>query len=200
MLNLSILGLSREGTSWCESLNQEFTCWPAIRTHLKKNYKVMFEQFAGLEAMDESKISDIRLARKAGGFAFEHWCRGGDIKDINKLVGCFDTMLENESPNDMDELEVRTKKRVVQHITQNAAKALRKDTKVNVWELPLTARKELLSKWKEEVNPWVIIDQTVEIHRRHQVAAAKKKQIQHQIEARCLEKRRLSALLQVFFR
>ena len=74
-------GLTTEGTSWCESLNSDVLSWPAVRELLKSRYPAILERFAGLEKVDSSRISDIRLARKAGGFAFDFWGTGTYISE-----------------------------------------------------------------------------------------------------------------------
>lgn len=197
MLHLLIentIGLNREGISWCEALNQDFVSWPAIRGHLKKNYKSSFDSFVGLETVDEAVISDIRLARKAGGFAFEYWCQGGDIKDVDQLLDCFNTMLGSNDSSTGNGSEAMShdpsKERVLGFITRNAGQAVGDSSKCDIWGLSLMERQHLLKKWKEEVDPYTIVDQTAEIHRRYRVAVARKKKAQQEVEARCLAQRK----------
>lgn len=186
-----MLGLTREGVGWCEALNQEYASWPAIRGHLKRNYKTAFDSFVGLESIDEARLSDIRLARKAGGFAFEYWCQGGDIKDVNQLLEHFETMLgSNNSLKSMGDVDERSRDRVLATITKNAQRVGSRGNDNDVWALALKNRRELSRKWKEEVNPWTIVDQTAEIHRRHQSAVTKKKDLTQKINARCLARRK----------
>lgn len=183
--------MTREGVGWCEGLNLEFTSWPAVREHLKTQYPKAFESFVGLETIDESKLADIRLARKAGGFAFEYWCRGGDIEDIDQLLECFSTILgSNGSPGGMDSVEEeRVTKSVLASISHNADLTLSRRSKDDIWSLSLEERRHLWTKWKEEVNPWIIGDQTAEIQRRHQLAISKRKLALQQVDVRCLEQR-----------
>lgn len=183
--------MTREGVGWCEALNQDYTSWPAIRGHLKTNYQAAFDSFVGLESIDEAKLSDIRLARKAGGFAFEYWCQGGDIKDVDQLLERFETMLgSNNSLSGMEDADERSRDRVLATITRNAERLGSSGLEDDVWTLALKERKELSKKWKEEVNPFTIIDQAAEIHRRHQAAVSKKKDVSRKIDARCLAQRR----------
>lgn len=155
------------------------------------NYANAFESFVGLETIDESKLADIRLARKAGGFAFEYWCRGGDIEDIDRLLECFSTILGNNgSPGGMDSVEEeRVTKSVLASISHNADLTLSRRSKDDIWSLSLEERRHLWTKWKEEVNPWIIVDQTAEIQRRHQLAILKKKSALQQVDVRCLGQR-----------
>ena len=55
---LQIEGLYKEGLSWSESLNNDISMgWPAIRGHLQERHPPVFQAFAGLEAVDESRLS-----------------------------------------------------------------------------------------------------------------------------------------------
>lgn len=190
----NVVGLYKEGISWCEALNQDYISWPAVRGHLKKHYKSSFDSFVNLETVDEAKISDIRLARKAGGFAFEYWCQGGDIKDIDQLLDCFNTMLgSNDSSIDNGSEAMssdQSKERVLASITRNAEQVVGDTSNHDVWALSLVERQNLMKKWKEEVDPFTIVDQTAEIHRRYRVTMARKKTIQQEFEARCLAQRK----------
>ncbi len=183
-----LVGLAKEGTSFCESTNNHAMSWLAIRGHLQANYKSVFDRFAGLETVNDQLLSDIRLARKAGGFAFEYWCRGGDINDVEQLLICFDTMLGNcDLSREHD--NIKTRDRVLATIARNVEQA-KVDNGVisgrDVWSLTLAERELLQRKWKEEICPWTIVDQTAEIHRRHLVAVNERKKIQQEIDARCL--------------
>lgn len=193
-----VLGLSREGISWCEALNQEFLSWPAIRGHLKENYKSSFDSFVGLETVDEAILSDIRLARKAGGFAFEYWCQGGDIKDIDQLLDCFNTMLGSNDSSSISETEVKcneqSKERVLASITRNAEQLVDDTLNRDIWELSLEERQNLLKKWRDEVDPYIIVDQTAEIHRRYRAAVARRRETQQQLESRCLAQKEVIGL------
>ena len=189
-----IVGLTTEGTSWCESLNADVLSWPAVRELLKCRYPAILERFVGLERVDSSRISDIRLARKAGGFAFNFWGTGGDINDVDRLLEKFSSMLgsEFEFQDDADDGDLRTKYRVLDKIALNAANtaALDSSPDSDVWRLTLKDRHRLLDKWKEEIDPQSILDRTAEIHRRHQVAVLKRYEVYHDIDARCLQDRK----------
>ena len=193
MLIFWSLGLTTEGISWCESLNTDSLSWPAVRELLRSKYPAILDRFAGLERIDESTLSDIRLARKAGGFAFEYWCMGGDINDIERLIEHLSTVLGNDRfLNDFDHHNFHTRQRVFTSVTWNAETVAGSSPKVEVWNLPLSERRRLLQRWKEEIDPRLILDRTAEIHRRHQAAVSKKYQARHDIDARCLLQRELS--------
>ena len=166
--------------------------WPAIRGHLKAKYNSAYDSFVGLETVSEAILSDIRLARKAGGFAFEFWCQGGDIKDVDRLLDCFSTMLgSNDSSSDTDAAAERSKDRVLAGITRNVEQAVASRKGNDVWGLPLKDRHSLLKRWTEEVNPWTIIDQTAEIHHRYQKALSKQAGVRQEVDARCLLQRKI---------
>ena len=185
--------LTTEGTSWCESVNADILSWPAVRELLKSRYPAILERFVGLERVDSSRLSDIRLARKAGGFAFEFWGTGGDIKDVDQLREKFSSMLGNEFEfqDIADDDDLRTKYRVFDNIALNAANTATSESShgYDVWKLSLQERHRLLRKWKEEIDPQTILDRIAEIHRRHQVAVSRRCDVYHDIDARCLQDR-----------
>ena len=172
------------------------------------NYKAptVLDQFAGLEKISESTLSDIRLARKAGGFAFEFWCAGGDIKDIDRLLEKVNSMLGEkgegaQSSDSEEDRDFHPRQRVFNNIISNADAVAELDfaNSVDVWRLSLSERQNLLAEWKEDINPHTISDRTAEIHRRHYTAICKKKELHHSIDARCLEQREPHLLSLWFF-
>ena len=185
-----IIGLTTEGTSWCESLNADILSWPAIRELLKSRYPAILERFAGLEKVDSSRLSDIRLARKAGGFAFEFWGTGGDINDLDRLLEKFSSMLGNqyEFRDDADDGGLQIKYRIALNAANTAASDPPSGS--DIWKLTLKERQCLLNKWKEEIDPQTILDRTAEIHRRHQAAVSKRYEVYDEIDARCLQNRK----------
>ena len=86
-----MLGLYTEGVSWCESLNSDCLSWPAVREYLQDQPSVL-KSFTDIEDVGQERLSDIRLARKAGGFAFEYWCSEGDLKDVELLLQHFNAV------------------------------------------------------------------------------------------------------------
>lgn len=127
------------------------------------------------------------MARKAGGFAFEYWCAGGDIKDINRLLEHFSTMLgDDRFSGDFEIHDGNSLTRVWTALELNAATYADASNKDDVWKLSLNERGLLLQKWKEEIDPRTIIDRTAEIHRRHQAAVSRKRQARSDVDMRCL--------------
>ena len=167
-----------------------------MRELLKHKSPPMLDQFAGLEKISESTLSDIRLARKAGGFAFEFWCAGGDIKDIDRLLEKVNSMLgekgeRSQSSDSEEDRDFHPRQRVFNNIVSNADAVTEQNipTGADAWRLSVSERQNLLVEWKEEINPQTISDRTAEIHRRHYTAICRKNKLYHSIDARCLEQR-----------
>ena len=186
--------LYTEGKSWCESLNSNELSWPAVREHLKSNYPNLLTCFTEIEHMDEARLDDIRLARKVGGFAYDFWCKGGDIHDAERLAKECESLL-GEPPKfqvDVDDREEGSKYRVLDKIFLNAhavakASAAAED---DIWRLNLNERKALIQRWASEINPRTLQDKVAEIHRRHQLACSKRRDIYQEFDARCLAERK----------
>lgn len=193
-LTLKYIGLTTEGTSWCESINTQSLSWPAVRELLISKYPETLQSFTPIQQVEESRISDIRLARKAGGFAFEFWCTGGDIHDIDRLLAHFSTLLESthEFQDDAKDHEIQTRSRVLDKIFWNASAAAQTNTtsETGVWRMTLRERQTLLQNWQEEINPRTILDRTAEIHRRHQAAVRARSEVIQNLDARCLSQRK----------
>jgi hypothetical protein len=152
------------------------------------------QSFTALQQVEESRISDIRLARKAGGFAYDFWCKGGDIHDINRLLAHFSALLRstNEFQDDAKDHDFQTRSRVLDNIYWNANAAVQSNTtsEADVWRMNLGERQALLEKWQEEIDSQTILDRTVEIHCRHQAAVRARSEIIQAIDARCLSQRK----------
>ena len=165
-----------------------------MRELLRSRYPAILERFAGLERVETSRLSDIRLARKAGGFAFEFWASGGDINDLDRLLEKFSSMLgiQFQLQDDVDDNDLSTKYRVLENIALNAANtaASNPSSGSDIWKLSLKERKRLLEQWREEIDPQTILDRTAEIHRRHQAAVSRRYEVYHDIDARCLQDRK----------
>ena len=123
-------------------------------------------------------LSEVRLSQQAGGFAFEYWCSGGDLKDVESLLISFDNILgKNEAAmSNLDpENTSQIREQVVQEIVQNAEQV---SISSSVWMKSHAERLALVKEWQEEIGVATVADQAVELHRRHQQA------LQHMHEAR----------------
>ena len=180
-------------TNWAQGLNQEVS-WPALRYHLKATDKKAFEALNKIEFIDGKSSEDLRIAKRAGGFAYEFWCQGGDLKDIDHLLDCFSKKLESSHETigmtDVDESVERSKERVQSAISRNAERVASNTTRNEIWALPISDRQRLLQKWKKEINPWTVVDQTAEVYRRYLTAAAQKTANRDEMYLKCLSERR----------
>lgn len=145
-----------EGTSWCESFNNgDIPCWPAVRELLEHSHPNVMNQFTKLENVGETKLSDIRLARKAGGFAFEYWCRGGDLKDIESLLSFFKTLIGRDPfPGRIEDDYATVEQRVYTDISSNAVMAAYDTSSDSIWDLSLAEREKLLLQWVNKIGKW----------------------------------------------
>ena len=161
-----------------------------MREYLKNNNQVILSRFTDLENVDQRKLSDIRLARKTGGFAYEYWCAGGDLKDVDRLVEHFNTIAGSNPWQDTHDHALCTIDRLVTNIHSNAQSKSQCLVSEDVWNLSLLEREKLLQTWKESIDLRTILDRTAEIHRRHQVAIQRKREVLSEIDARSLADRR----------
>ena len=178
--------------NWTQGLNQEVS-WPALQHHLKATDKKAFEALSRIEYIETTSSRDNRVAKRAGGFAYEFWCQGGDINNVDHLLGCFSATLENnDDMTSEDKSMERAKERVQLAISRNAKRAANAVTGNDIWALPLKERRLLLQKWKQEMNPWTVVDQTAEVYRRHLMAVAQTIRNRDEIYLKCLAERRSS--------
>ncbi|KAL9127763.1 MAG: hypothetical protein Q9217_003421 [Psora testacea] len=187
-------GLWTEGTSWCESLNGGILSWPAVREYLTTHDPSVLANFTELETVDQGKLSDIRLARKAGGFAYEFWCSGGDLKDVERLLEHFNNMVGSNPFLDVDDDAITTKHRVATDICCNADTVKQRASPHDLWAVSLREREKLLESWKENIEPRTILDRTAEIHRRHYLATHRKRAVFDDIDARSLANQDIIAM------
>ena len=192
-VHAQIEALTTEGTSWCASLNTHALSWPAVRDLLRSRYPAILTCFTDLEDVGQPTVDDIRLARKAGGFAFEYWCSGGDLRDISNLLDYFTSQLKDtkEFQDDAKEDFLMRRERVLGQIFVNAENASKHKTSyaVDVWSLGKHDRTILLQKWETEIDTQTILDRTAEIHRRHQLAMSRRHKFYAERDARCLAER-----------
>ena len=169
-----------------------------MRQLLRSQYPEILAQFTALEKPDISRISDIRLARKAGGFAFEYWCQGGDLKDIDRLLQHFEAVLNrSDSLPRLDPRQRSALGRLRSNISINVETLQSTSDDDNVWNLGLSEREELLSQWGKEISAQGIVDRVAEIHRRHQTAVFRKRRVQDEFDRRMLENGAFRALFQI---
>ena len=169
--------LWNEGTSWCESLNDsDILSWPAVRELLSQTDNEQLASFIDLEDFADEKLSNVRLARKTGGFAYEHWCMGKDLEDTEALIEHFRQFAKESfwpsqaSKEDNAELDTIFAKAITER-----AESLRSGPANDLWKLTLPEREAMIEDWKSQIKVQTIYDRTAEIHRRHQVASRNKR-------------------------
>lgn len=179
--------------NWAQGLNQEVS-WPALRQHLKATDKRAFEALNKIELIDGKSSKDSRIAKRAGGFAYEFWCQGGDIKDVDHLLDCFSKKLESHhgmiGMTDFNKSVEQSKERIQNAISKNAERMAGITVGNDIWALPMSDRQLLLQKWKRELDPWTVVDQTAEVYRRYLMAAAQTTANRDEMYLRCLSERR----------
>lgn len=168
--------------------------WPALRHHLKATDKKAFEALNKIEHIDGKSSKDARIAKRAGGFAYEFWCQGGDIKEVDHLLDCFSKKLQSHDGmigmTDVDKSVEHSKERIQNAISENAARLAVNIIGNDIWALPMNDRQLLLQKWKEEMDTWTVIDQTAEVYRRYLMAAAQTTANRDEMHLRCLAERK----------
>lgn len=167
--------------------------WPALRHHLKATDKKAFEALTKIELIDGKSSKDSRIAKRAGGFAYEFWCQGGDIKDVDHLLDCFSKQLGNHhgmiGMMDVDKSVEQSKERIQNAISENAERVAGNIIGNDIWALTMSDRQLLLEKWKKEMDPWTVVDQTAEVYRRYLMAAAQTAANRDEMYLKCLSER-----------
>lgn len=164
--------------------------WPALRYHLKATDRNAFDALTKIEFISGKSSEDSRITKRAGGFAFEFWCQGGDIGDVDHLLDCFSTTLENnDGMTDVDESAEQFIERIQLTISKNAKRVAGATIGNAIWALPLSDRQLLLQKWKKEIDPWTVVDQTAEVYRRYLMAVAQTMRNRDETDLKCLAER-----------
>ena len=141
-----------------------------------------------MESVGEATLTDIRIARKIGGFAFEFWCSGGDLKDVERLLQTFDAAASEDprrGPFSLRVQEAVGKLRAGLHI--HAEALAKRPESADIWRLPLAEREKMFASWEEQIERQSIIDRTAEIHHRHTAAMKRKRHAYDNINLRSLE-------------
>lgn len=142
-----------------------------VRAHLEQNYPTICRSFSEVEGINSDRLlSEAWLSRQAGGFAFDYWCRGGDLHDVESLLVAFDTILgRNEAIG--QSLSAKNSATARQNVFQEVmlnVEHVSTDPAQDIWAKPLLERQAHVQKWRHEIGIAKVIDQAVEIHRRHQ--------------------------------
>lgn len=193
-------GLWLQGSSFSNALSSPAANWMAIRSHVQASDPAIFDDLTSVEHVDgEQKLSRIRIARQAGGFAFDYWALGGDLRDIESLVICFDTML---GKNELPPLKPTSEKAsswetgrnprdsLILQVLDNARRMSETRTS-GAWTMPLADRLKKIKGWEEELGPFWVVDQAVEVHRRYQSALTRVERAREELDAPLLKQRKI---------
>ncbi|KAL9598369.1 MAG: hypothetical protein Q9219_004531 [cf. Caloplaca sp. 3 TL-2023] len=184
----NVKALSEEGTRCCESLNSCTLTWAAVRDHLKRNYHGAFQEFVKCQTRKEEQIEDIRKKRSAaGGFAFEHWCQGGDLADIRAFareLGAFFGKTKpgtNLSDDSGDHGGTFSGPEAPDPVDPPCG-----DFDSDAWSMPLSVRTAWIARWKSELGSSSNISRLAEVQRRYTVARDNRQEVYGEVDARCL--------------
>ncbi|KAL8943406.1 MAG: hypothetical protein Q9211_000995 [Gyalolechia sp. 1 TL-2023] len=186
-----VKALSDEGTRCCESLNSRVLTWAAVRDHLKWHYRSAFHDFLKCLSPTEQQIEDIRKKRSAaGGFAFEYWCTGGDLADMERFSREIDTyfgmtMPDSSSSGDTSESEDLSPEFSI-HQLGIPVILPQGDFEGDAWELPMDVREAWIARWKSELGIANSTDKLAEVQRRYIAAREMKQDIHSDVDARYL--------------
>lgn len=186
-----VKALSDEGTRCCESLNSRALTWAAVRDHLKRHYRSAFHDFLKCLSPTEQRIEDIRKKRSAaGGFAFEYWCTGGDLADMERFSREIDTffgmtMPDSSSSDDSSQSEDLSPQISI-HKLGIPVKYPHGDFEGDAWALPMDVREAWIARWKSELGIASSADKLAEVQRRYITARETKQEIHSELDARCL--------------
>ena len=179
-------GLARQGSDWARALTTKPLGWAAIADHLRLHHPKIFTHFAAVQNADPS-LMDIRQISHWSGFAFEYWVDGGDILDVDSLIEILEDITGTSSLPDKERSEMTEgRKKFFKEILDNATKAAKRK-EFEVWSLDLEERKELLQTWIQEINSQRLCEMMAGIHRRHQEAILRRKEVRQAADKRVVE-------------
>lgn len=189
-----VTALSKEGTRCCDSVSSHVLTWAAVRDHLKMHHRNAFDDFQKFLSPPEEHLADIQRRRSpAGGFAFECWCTGGDLAELEKLSceidNFFGTKVPDSSSSDDSSQsgELTTEFSLPQlDIPVIYPKG---DFKGEAWTMPLNVRQAWIARWRSEISIASTIDRLAEVQRRYVKACEMKKEIHNGVDVRCLADR-----------
>lgn len=185
---------ARDGLGWAEALSKDMLGWHSLKDHIRKHHPIIFDHFASLESLD-SAVTDLRRTKRYSGFAYEYWVSGGDIQDVSALLEVLDTLLgECELPNKSASSGAQFKEKIFASVKRNTQRASATAGSGQIWSLSIEERHRLVEKWIQELNPWTVCEAFAELHRRHQAAIFRKKEVTRSIDARCLAQQQIIGL------
>ena len=187
----AVQALWAQGTTWCESLNSHGLAWSAVADHLKSKYPNLHSDFSRYESPRGQKVSDIRQGRsEAGGYAFEHWSSGKDLKDTEEFSRDVESFF-NKNTTDIQSADGSSDSEsssldLSLHPPHIPVVYLYDDLGHNVWSMPMDVRAAWTTRWKSELGSFSPVDKLVEIQRRYLEAKRIKQETFGQMDAELL--------------
>lgn len=186
-------GLHKEGVGRCDALKSKGLTWNAVKSFFKVQYPEIFQSFNSIKSPHDEELNDLHRARSGdGGYAFEYWCTGGDINDIEGFRDYVKSMLEACGPPSVSSTS-ESSLSVPDQIRGDNSRAMSTHESVhhNVWALSLAEREQLITKWKAELGPYAAVDKLVEVHRRFCIVKDMQRQAQLNIDARLIKDKQI---------
>ncbi|KAL9044740.1 MAG: hypothetical protein Q9214_002142, partial [Letrouitia sp. 1 TL-2023] len=187
-------GLYKEGVGWCDAFKSkgELT-WNVVKSFFKKQYPGVFQSFNNIKSPRAEELTDLHRARSGdGGYAFEYWCTGGDINDIEGFRDYVQSMLEDCSPPSDSSASESSLSAPNQIRSDNSrAKSTHESVHQDVWALSLAEREQLITKWKAELGRFTTVDKLVEVHRRFCIVKDMQRQAQLNMDARLIKDKQI---------
>ncbi|KAL8673878.1 MAG: hypothetical protein Q9168_001698 [Polycauliona sp. 1 TL-2023] len=179
----AVHSLWTQGTAWCESLNTHTLTWAAVADHLKAKHSYMYSDFSRYESPSNQKLSDIRQGRsEAGGYAFEHWSTGKDLKETEEfsrdagiLFNKDKSEVQSAGGSDYSESPSPDLSENPPHVPVPYPYD---DLGQNVWSMPMDVRAGWITRWKFELGSSDPVDKLVEVQRRYLEARRLKLELQ----------------------
>ncbi|KAL8985533.1 MAG: hypothetical protein Q9205_000792 [Flavoplaca limonia] len=168
----AVQSLWNQGTSWCESLNSHTLTWAAVADHLKVRHPYAYSDFSRYESPSEQKASDIRRGRsEMGGYAFEHWSTGKDLKDTEEFSRDVGSFFNKDTSQAQSASESSHSGSSSPNLSQNPPHVPiaypYDDLGQSIWSMPMDVRAAWITRWRSELDASDPVDKLVEIHRRY---------------------------------
>ncbi|KAL8997355.1 MAG: hypothetical protein Q9169_003337 [Polycauliona sp. 2 TL-2023] len=178
----AVQSLWTQGTAWCESLNTHTLTWAAVAEHLRNRYAYMYSDFSRYESPFEQKAADVRRGRsEAGGYAFEHWSTGKDLKDTKEFSRDAGSYFNKDTSEVQSDAGSSYSESPSPDLSQNppyVPVAYPYDSLgENVWSMPMDVRAAWITRWKFELGESNAVDKLIEVQRRYLEAKRLKKEI-----------------------
>lgn len=164
-----------------------------VKSFFKTQYPEVFQSFNSVKSPRDQVLDDLHRARSGdGGYAFEFWCTGGDVHDIEGFRAYVKSMIDACSPpsgSSTSEPSQSTPSQI--RSDDSRAMSTHEGVYLDVWALSLAEREQLIAKWKAELGPYATVDKLVEVQRRFCVVKDMQRQAQLKMDARLIKNKQI---------